>query len=272
MAQKLFAADELTLTRYAAEALTAYRFVKYNSSNTERVDMADTQGEQVLGVTKTAWDSGDEACQIIYAGIPYLEAGGAIAIGDYITNDTSGRAVKASGVVAADFIHGQAESAASAAGDLLAVRLNIGGGASISSIGAGRKLLVIPITHVAGDESSVEQDTGYDLPTKAIVKNVYVDVSDAEASTIDVGTDGTGSNDPNGWLAAASISATGLVKGTLASGGQTLGALLCVDESGAGVLVPEDDIASGGESITWGAGADLTSFAANIIIDYIEVK
>ena len=121
-----------------------------------------------------------------------------------------------------------------------------------------------------------EQSTGCVLPTKAAVLNVLLDVRIAEATgttkTIDVGTDGSGSNDPNGYLAAVSAAATGLVKGTLLSSGQTLGALLAVDESGAGILVPEMDIASGGETITYTAGdTDWAEFRGDIYIMYVEI-
>jgi hypothetical protein len=106
---------------------------------------------------------------------------------------------------------------------------------------------------------------------------VWVDVTTAPTAgttkLIDVGTDGSGSNDPNGWLAGVSIATLGLHKGTLLSTGQTLGALLSVNEDGSGALVPEPDIASGGESITYTySAADIAGQAGNIVVEFVEVQ
>jgi hypothetical protein len=273
MAQKLFSQNEERLSRVAAEALTAFRFVKPNSSSTEKVDMADTQGEQVLAVADGAYSAAAVA-SLVFRGITYVTAGAAVAIDDYVCTDSSGRAIKAGGTAAADFVAGRAMSAASAAGDLIAVDLLPGGGASIADVGAGHKFFVIPIAVVA---ATTENDTGYDLPAKSIVKNVWMDITTAPTAgttkLIDVGTDGTGSNDPDGWLDGVSIAATGLAKGTLLNTGQTLGALLRVDEGGTGELVPESDIASGGESITYSySAADIAGQAGNIVIEFVEVQ
>ena len=120
-----------------------------------------------------------------------------------------------------------------------------------------------------GDNTEVTSD--FTFPTKCIVHGVWLDVGTADATeTVDVGTAGT-SNDPNGFLAGASLASTGLVKGTLASGGQTLGALMYVDESGAGVLVPEDSVAVGGDPLTWTASAGTDTAVFDIIVDYTEV-
>jgi len=268
MAQKLFEQDQLSLTRKAGGTLTASRFVKTHS-DTEQVVAASVQGEQCLGVVESAWASGDEAVRVIYAGVVMVEAGGTIAVGDMVTNDSDGKAIKAGGTAQADFIHGRAMSAG-VSGNLVSVLLfEMPLQGTLANIGAGRKRLVIPIASGAGDESAAAQDTGYTFPAKAIVfaDGVFVDVTDAEASTIDVGR----TSDPNGYLAAVSIAGTGLVKGTLLNTGQTLGALLAVDEDGAGVLVPEPDIGAGGENVVWQAAANLSSFAANIIIEYLEV-
>ena len=143
----------------------------------------------------------------------------------------------------------------------------------ISAVGAISKVQKIRITAPAdGDETS----TGTTLPDKAVVKNVFVDVITAEATgvtkTIDVGTDSTDGGDADGFLAGISVAGTGLVKGTLVNSGQTLGALLRVDEGGGGELVPEIDIASGGKEITFTAGsADFDELVADIYIEYIEI-
>jgi hypothetical protein len=146
----------------------------------------------------------------------------------------------------------------------------------ISVVGAVSKIKKINMTASDFSDNS-EIDTGWDLPSTAVIKNVFINVNTAESTattkTINIGTDGSGSNDPDGFLAGVSIASTGLVKGTLASGGQTLGALLYVDEDGAGALVPEIDKTSGGESITVTAGdaSGFTEADFDIFIEYIEI-
>jgi hypothetical protein len=141
-----------------------------------------------------------------------------------------------------------------------------------SAVGGQRKVKTIAITAAANTD---ENSTGWSLPAKAIVHNVFLDVTTAEATattkTIDVGTLSTDSGDANGYFAAVSTATLGLVKGTLLNTGQTLGALLSVDEDGAGALVPEADITMGGKEITWTAGEAQTEFAGTIVIEYTEI-
>lgn len=141
-----------------------------------------------------------------------------------------------------------------------------------SVVGAQRKIKAIAITAAANTD---ENATGWSLPAKAIVHNVWVDVTTKEdtatTKTISVGTDSTDSGDADGYLAAVSTAAAGVVKGTLLNTGQTLGALLSVDEDGAGALVREDDVSMGGKEITWTAGEAQTEFAGTIVIDYTEI-
>lgn len=76
------------------------------------------------------------------------------------------------------------------------------------------------------DAQTAETDTNFTLPTNAIVKDAWLNVITVDATeTVDVGTAGT-SNDPNGFLAAASLATAGLVYGSLADGAVTRGALL----------------------------------------------
>ena len=54
------------------------------------------------------------------------------------------------------------------------------------------------------DAQTSETQTGFTLPASAIVKRVFLNVITVDATeTVDVGTQGT-SDDPNGYLAAAS--------------------------------------------------------------------
>lgn len=100
-------------------------------------------GEKALGVFELDTDSGQQAPVIVY-GIAIVEAGGAIAVGDAITSDANGKAVKAdaatvtitsatgdgdagtyniTGGVLAQAINGYALDAASAEGDLIRIRI-----------------------------------------------------------------------------------------------------------------------------------------------------
>lgn len=123
------------------------------------------------------------------------------------------------------------------------------------------------------DAQTTETQTNFSLPTNAIVTDTMLNVITIDATeTVDVGTMGT-SNDPNGFLATASLAVAGLVKGILADGAITLGALL-YEETGTGADVAyarTKNITAGGDpvSYTCSAGSDTAVF--DIIIEYIEV-
>jgi len=146
----------------------------------------------------------------------------------------------------------------------------------LSEVGAASKIKKINMTAADFSDNS-EVGTGWSLPAKAVVKNVFIYVNTAESTattkTINVGTDSTDGGDADGFLAGVSVASTGLVKGTLDSAGQTLGALLRADEDGSGALVPEIDVSSGGKEVTATAG-DANGFSEvdfDIFIEYIEV-
>jgi len=123
------------------------------------------------------------------------------------------------------------------------------------------------------DAQTTETQTNFTLPDTAIVNDVMINVITVDATeTVDVGTQGT-SNDPNGYLAGVSLATAGLVKGSLADGAITLGALL-YEETGTGVDVAyarTKNITAGGDpvSYTCSAGSDTAVF--DIIIQYDEV-
>ena len=123
------------------------------------------------------------------------------------------------------------------------------------------------------DAQTTETQTEFTLPTNAITRDVYLNVITADATeTVDVGTAGT-SNDPNGFLAAVSLASTGIVKGSLADGAITLGALL-YEETGTGADVAyarTHDITAGGDPVTYTCSAGSDTAVFDIIIDYIEV-
>jgi len=120
-------------------------------------------------------------------------------------------------------------------------------------------------------DGTTETDTGWDVPSNAVVLGVYVNVTTAEATgadkTIDVGTGGT-SDDPNGFLDGVSVASTGLVKGTLANGAVTLGALLKIADGTTDV--PEPNVSAAGDSVTWTPGSnDFAELAADIYFVYV---
>lgn len=165
--------------------------------------------------------------------------------------------------------------------------------ADVSVAGAALKVAKYAI---AANPTGVEQDTGLDLPAKAIVVRVCVSVTTAEATgttkTLDVGTDGSGSNDPDGFLDGVSVSTTGLKCGSFnsttgsnntyvgAASTHTRGALLTelliagedTAAGGDGVAVPGWNVTSGGESITFTAGSNnFAELRGTILVFYYEV-
>jgi hypothetical protein len=125
--------------------------------------------------------------------------------------------------------------------------------------------------------TGAEQDTGWDLPAKSLVLAVWLDVTAAEVTgttkTINVGLLSSESGgDADGFLAGAAADATGLVKGTLDSAGQTLGTFLHVDEDGAGVLVPELHVTGDAVSVSYKADdTDWVEFRGSIYLLYIQL-
>lgn len=130
------------------------------------------------------------------------------------------------------------------------------------------------VIHCIGSEAdNSERTTDFTLPATAIVKDIYLNVLTVDATeTVAVGTEGT-SNDPDGFLVGASLATAGLVKGSLADGAITYGALL-YQETGTGADVAyarTNCISAGGDpvSFTCSAGTDTAVF--DIIIEYVEV-
>lgn len=115
-----------------------------------------------------------------------------------------------------------------------------------------QNLLIAPFSYAEG--VATEVDTGFNIPAGATVPpSPFLKVTAIDATeTLDVGLLSSESGgDADGFLAAVSVGTLGLVKGTLLSSGQTLGALLRVDESGAGVLVPEQHLIATAVSVTY---------------------
>lgn len=147
-----------------------------------------------------------------------------------------------------------------------------GGPAYLSAAAAATKLIRRTAT-IRCDAQTAETTTGFTLPTNAIVHDVYLNVIAIDATeTVDVGTAGT-SNDPNGFLALASLAVLGLVQGDLADGAITLGALL-YEETGTGADVAyarRSCITAGADPVTYTCSAGSDTAVFDIIIIYDEV-
>jgi len=121
------------------------------------------------------------------------------------------------------------------------------------------------------DAQTAETTTGFTLPASAIVHDVFLNVITVDATeTVDVGTAGT-SNDPNGYLAGASLATAGLVFGSLADGAVTRGALLFEITEATTAAARKPDITAGGDPITYTCSAGSDTAVFDIIIIYDEV-
>ena len=121
------------------------------------------------------------------------------------------------------------------------------------------------------DAQTSETQTGFTLPTNAIVHDVYLNVITVDATeTVDVGTMGT-SNDPNGYLATASLATAGIVYGDLADGAVIRGALLFEITEATTAASRRPDITAGGDPISYTCSAGSDTAVFDIIIEYTEV-
>ena len=121
------------------------------------------------------------------------------------------------------------------------------------------------------DAQTSETQTNFTLPDSAIVHDVFLNVITVDATeTVDVGTMGT-SNDPNGYLVAASLATAGVVFGSLLDGSITRGALLSEITEATTAAARKPDVTAGGDpvSYTCSAGSDTAVF--DIVIEYTEV-
>jgi hypothetical protein len=99
----------LVTTITAAVALVRYRFVDFAGAPA-------AAGVRVLGVPRVEFDAGEQAGVATHGEI-IVEAGAAVAVGDEVQSDASGRAItKAAGIG-----WGVARDAATAAGDYIRV-------------------------------------------------------------------------------------------------------------------------------------------------------
>ena len=153
----------------------------------------------------------------------------------------------------------------------------------LSKVGALRRIVKI---HVAAGDHSAETDTGWDLPAKSIVRDVFIDVTTGDGGkTVDVGTKSSeAGGDANGFIAAASLTTTGLVRPGVTLDGTgnwfvatTRGALLskCVaganaDDRGLYAEMPYLSTAATAKSVTHTTSAASTA-VYDIYIVYDEL-
>jgi opacity protein-like surface antigen len=260
--------EDTKVSMVPASTVTTRRMVQQNSSNTETVEHVGTAGARPFGVAeKGGTSTSDQAIPIATGGIIPITAGATVTAGR-VASDATGKAIPLTS--AHEWSAGYAIMGG-ASGDTISVMFD----PQPNTLGPATYPLVIPILF-SESVAGAEVDTGWDLPAKVIVHDVYVDVTTAEATggtkTIDVGTLSTDSGDANGFLDGVSVAAIAVVKGTLLNTGQTLGALLSVDEDGAGALVPEGCVTPGSQSISWTPGSnDHAEMVANLVLIITEL-
>jgi len=159
----------------------------------------------------------------------------------------------------------------------------------LSAVGAMLKVKKISVTASDG----TEQDSGWDLPDKAVVLDVFVDVTTAESTgstkTLDVGLLSSESGgDANGFLDGVSTASTGLVRGvpTITTGSNevyfastTRGVLLASLTAGSDAATdvgtyyekPHLSDSVTAKSVSYTAGSAQTEFVGAIFVVYIEI-
>lgn len=91
----------------ANEALTKFRFVKL--AGDEAVDQCDTAGEACLGVGRVTVSAAEatagKGTHVTELGVSFVQLGGTVTRGDFVTTDNVGRAVTAA---TGNYVHGVA--------------------------------------------------------------------------------------------------------------------------------------------------------------------
>lgn len=117
------------------------------------------------------------------------------------------------------------------------------------------------------------EQTVWTIPNPSLIHDVYLVVTTADAGeTMDVGTDGAGSNDPDGFLDGVSLNATGIVRGTCAAGAVTYGALIITETGGAAVNNVEPAIITGVASLTYTPSGTPSTMRGSIYVLYTDLS
>ncbi len=104
---------------YIAEAaISPFRIVKLGTAD-GKVTSAAAATDLLIGIVNEVGPAINERCDVIHAGIAFVEAGAAVTRGSSITSDASGRGIATT--TTANRVIGTALEAAAAAGDVIRV-------------------------------------------------------------------------------------------------------------------------------------------------------
>lgn len=109
----------------AGTGIAAFRLVKLSAAET--VVPAAAATDSLIGVNGDVAPATGERCDVALAGIAFVEAGAAVALGAMVTSDAVGRGVTAAPAAGSNVrVIGVALDAATAAGDVIRVMLSAG--------------------------------------------------------------------------------------------------------------------------------------------------
>lgn len=109
----------------AGAAIAAFRLVKLSAAET--VVPAAAAADASIGVANEVAAASGERQDVVMAGIAFVEAGAAVALGALVMSDASGRGITATAAAGTNVrVIGTALDAASAAGDVIRVLLSPG--------------------------------------------------------------------------------------------------------------------------------------------------
>lgn len=115
----------ITKNYTANGAIAAFRIVKLSSKGIVQVAGAAT--DKSVGVTQDLAAADGDRTDVQHSGIAWVTAGAAIAVGDPLTSDASGRVITAAPAGGANVrVVGYALEDAAAAGDVINVQLSLG--------------------------------------------------------------------------------------------------------------------------------------------------
>jgi hypothetical protein len=110
----------------AAADLSALRWRIMKLSAEKIVNKCTAATDHCIGVLTDKPAAAGRACAVADKGVVPVEAGAAVSIGDLITSDSVGRGITSSPSTANHGVIGKALTAATAAGQLIQVELQIG--------------------------------------------------------------------------------------------------------------------------------------------------
>lgn len=155
-----------------------------------------------------------------------------------------------------------------------------------SGVTVGGTYRVAQIPFGAAELGGVETNTSFSFPANgALALGAWINVSDGESGTIDVGTQGV-SNDPDGLLDGISVTSTGYVvpDATITTGlngkyvsATTFGALTTKiqigadDDGDSGFIIARPTFITGGDPVSITSSGDLNSCSGTLFISYIDL-